>query len=54
VDNMEIYYIILGIIFLIIFALWWIFQSGAVFDAMEDYYKDKDKNNSLLDRFKNK
>jgi hypothetical protein len=54
VDNMEIYYIILGIIFLIVFALWWVFQSGVAFDAMEDYYKDKDHNNSLLDRFKNK
>jgi hypothetical protein len=51
---MGIYYIILGIIFLIVFAFWLAFQSGIVFDAMEDYYKDKDKNNSFLDRFKNK
>lgn len=51
---MEIQILIWGILFVIIFILWWIFQSGAAFEAMEDFYKDKDKNNSLLDRFKKK
>jgi nitrogen fixation-related uncharacterized protein len=43
VENMEIYHIILGITFLIVFALWWVFESGVFVDTMEEYLKDKDK-----------
>jgi len=43
VDNMEIYYIILGIIFLIIFALWWLFESGVFVDSLNDYMNDKER-----------
>ena len=43
VDNMDITYIILGILFLIIFALWWVFESGVFVDSMEDYFNDKEK-----------
>lgn len=39
---MEIYYIILGIIFVILFVLWWLFESGVFVDTMEEYLKDKD------------
>lgn len=38
---MEIYYIILGIVFVITFVGWWVFESGAVFDAMDAIEKDK-------------
>lgn len=45
VDNMEIYYIILGIIFIFIFISWWAFESGSAFKAMEILEKDNlDKN----------
>ena len=40
---MDITYIILGILFLIIFALWWVFESGVFVDSMEDYFNDKEK-----------
>ena len=43
VDNMEIYYIILGIIFLIVFAFWWLFESGVFVDSMNDYMNDKER-----------
>jgi nitrogen fixation-related uncharacterized protein len=43
VDNMEIYYIILGIVFVITFVLWWVFESGVFVDTMTDYLNDKDK-----------
>jgi nitrogen fixation-related uncharacterized protein len=43
VDNMEIYYIILGIVFVITLTLWWVFESGVFVDTMEEYLKDKDK-----------
>ena len=38
---MEIYYIILGIVFIISFVGWFAFESGAVFKAMEFMEKDK-------------
>jgi len=40
---MEIYYIILGIIFVILFVLWWLFESGVFVDTMNDYLNNKDK-----------
>ena len=52
VDNMEIYHIILGIIFIFVLIAWLSFESGAVYKAMD--LMEKDKNLSLLDRFKNK
>lgn len=38
---MEIYYIILGIVFVITFVGWWAFESGTIFDAMDAIEKDK-------------
>ena len=35
VDNMGIYYIILGIVFIFVFIGWIAFESGAVFKAMD-------------------
>jgi hypothetical protein len=43
VDNMEIFYIVLGIIFIITLVLWWLFESGSFVDTMTDYLNDKDK-----------
>lgn len=44
VDNMEIYYIILGTIFFFVFLGWLGFQSGAFFKMVEVIGKDVDKN----------
>jgi len=41
VDNMEIYYIILGIIFLFVFLGWFAFESKIAFKAM-DLMKESD------------
>lgn len=35
VDNMGIYYIIMGTIFIIVFGAWLSFESGAISKAME-------------------
>jgi nitrogen fixation-related uncharacterized protein len=40
---MDITYIILGILFLIVFALWWVFESGVFVDTMNEYLNDKEK-----------
>ena len=39
--NMGIYYIFLGIVFVIIFLFWLAFESGAVYKAMDILEKDK-------------
>jgi hypothetical protein len=45
VDNMGIYYIILGTIFIIVFGAWLSFQTGAIYKAMDLMAKDSvDKN----------